>query len=741
MFICNKFKMSMLKKLLNPLTVKNNEVFLTLLMLISFSFSFSQLTINTPTLGGFNQVCASPTFNTYSVSFSFSPVANLQAGNIFTVQLSDASGSFANPTILATSTETTSPVTVSFPFPVSVNGTNYKIRIRSSAPSSTSPSSVSFSANYAVYNQPFTINNNVQNQAVCSSSNFVLSVDSGANSPLVFSELVYKWYRNNIVIAGEILPNLTITQPGNYFAKVDYGTCNLNAYSNVVTVSITQAETLSISSQNNSTHVCPVDGLLLTGEIAGSGYLFQWYKNGEMLSGETNVICNATMAGEYYLIATKNACVFTSNSIILTEDSIDATLDTGTEINLLPGESKILTATTNAVNSTYKWYKDAVLISGETSNTLNITQTGVYKVIVKQNTGCALEKEASTLVSAPTSYSLIIKHDASYVECQNESETVNIDSFEYISSLGTFDVPSAIPLTYKWFKNNIEIAGATNSTYTISNTTENGDYSLEISFIDGQNIFSNSLNVKIKINETIEVSSDGAFLCDTNASVTLTSSITDTVYNYEWFEESSATVLGTNSSYEATLSGNYYVTLSLNGCEISSNLIPVENIDASLMSTNYDEAILIDEGEEITIIASGMDSYQWFINDNLISSTEELTINQEAEVELIGTFGGCEISKIFTINYNPLAFNLVVPNTITPNNDGINDTWILTEEFAYQNDVEVVIFSSNKQVVYQTTNYQNNWPLESIIKRNSIFYYKILKNNSIVQQGTLSVIQ
>jgi len=125
----------------------------------------------------------------------------------------------------------------------------------------------------------------------------------------------------------------------------------------------------------------------------------------------------------------------------------------------------------------------------------------------------------------------------------------------------------------------------------------------------------------------------------------------------------------------------------------------------------------------------------------LESSTNEINISQESIIQLIAQINGCEIIKDFTVLLQPKMFSAFIPNTITPNNDGRNDTWIITEEYAYQNDVEIVIFSSNQQVVFRTSDYQNNWPLEPIAKNNKIFYYKILKNNSTLQKGTISVIQ
>ena len=729
----------MLQKLIAPLALLNKRVFLTIALLISCIFASGQITINTPTLG-FSQVCASTTFNTYNLSFSFSPTSNLGSGNIFTVELSNPSGSFVTPTVLTTTSATTSPVNVSFPFPTDVNGTSYRIRIKSSSPVSTSPSSIAFAANYAVYNQPFTINNNVSNQAICSSSNFSLSIDSGPNSPLNFSQLTYIWYKNNNVISGQTTSSLPVTEAGNYYVRVDYGTCNLNAYSNVVTINVTPAEILTISSQGNGTNICPSTGLLLSSMIASSGYVYQWYRNNVIITGATNATYTATQQGTYSLVASNSECTITSNVLVLTENSFTLSIDSGVEINLLPGQTKTIICTTNASNPSYTWFRNNTLLTGQTGSALSITQTGTYKVIVKQNTGCVIEKEASTLVTAPTSYNLSIIYSSDYIDCEKITETLTINSFEAISSLGTNPVPTNIGVTYRWFKNGSVISGATSTSYTISNYLNSDTYHAEAKFTDGQIILSNNLDVKLKIDETINLSTDG-ILCNTNTTVAISSSVTNPILTYQWFKDGESTVLGTNTNYDASEVGNYYLKISFFGCELNSSLISVETIDESILVTNYDEEIFINEGEEITITASGADSYEWYIGGVLESSINQINVNQETVIELIADSNGCEITRTFTVVFQPQVFSAVIPNTITPNNDGRNDTWIITEEYAYQNDIEIVIFSSNQQVVYRTKDYQNNWPLEPIAKNNKIFYYKILKNNSTLRKGTISVIQ
>ncbi len=47
---------------------------------------YAQIVIGTPSLG-FTQACASSTFNTYNVTFTFSPTSSLNATNQFKIEL------------------------------------------------------------------------------------------------------------------------------------------------------------------------------------------------------------------------------------------------------------------------------------------------------------------------------------------------------------------------------------------------------------------------------------------------------------------------------------------------------------------------------------------------------------------------------------------------------------------------------------------------------------------------------
>jgi hypothetical protein len=128
-----------------------NFTLITILFSIALCFTqnmTAQIVIGTPSLG-FSQACASSSFNTYNVTFTFSPETSLGASNQFIIELSDSSGSFSNPTVVFTSNAgavTTSPATLSFALPNTTAGEAYKLRVKSTNPVASSSNSIAFAA-------------------------------------------------------------------------------------------------------------------------------------------------------------------------------------------------------------------------------------------------------------------------------------------------------------------------------------------------------------------------------------------------------------------------------------------------------------------------------------------------------------------------------------------------------------------------------------------------------------------
>ncbi|GGK31873.1 adhesin SprC [Yeosuana aromativorans] len=367
----------------------------------------AQIVISTPTLG-FSQACASPSFNTYYTTFTFSPDTALGSTNQFIIELSDENGSFTNATTIYTSAQgavTTSPATLGFSMPTTIAGESFKIRIKSTDPVATSTGSVSFAAYYKIQDTPFTINNLVSTGVYCSGGSYLLTIDNPGDasndSPLQYSSLTFNWYKETsqttsvFVASGE---TLSVNQPGTYFVETNYGSCTSNSYSNRVTVSEASSGTSASVNSSLGNPYCSSLGATTLSTINGNSY--QWYKDGKEISGATNQTYVTNESGNYTVTVDLGNCS-TNASIDLQNTDFTSSIDVPENNSLYAGETLIVTVTTDATNPEFKWYLNDAIISGATSNSYEVTQIGNYKVVVSQTSGCLSSQEFAFSVNEP----------------------------------------------------------------------------------------------------------------------------------------------------------------------------------------------------------------------------------------------------------------------------------------------------------------------------------------------------
>ena len=360
----------------------------------------AQIAIGVPNLG-FNRACASETFNTYNVTFVFSPESELSATNQFKIEMSDATGNFSNATVVFTSQPgavTTSPATLSFALPETIAGEKYKLRVKSTAPAATSSNSAVFAAYYKIQDSGFTINNLVSKGAYCTGGSYLLTIDNpgtGSNdSPLNYPSLTYRWYRETsattTVYVGEG-PKLSVSQPGKYFVKTNYGTCTSNSYSNRVEISeVTSGATDATIVSSLGNPFCSENGMTTLSTMSGVSY--QWFKNGVAIAGATNQLYQTKVSGTFSVKVDLGSCS-ASGSIELISKGFESTLNVNEVNQMDSGESLTATVSTNATNPKFQWYLNGTLISGAAAASYEASAFGNYKVVIIQTTGCVVFKE------------------------------------------------------------------------------------------------------------------------------------------------------------------------------------------------------------------------------------------------------------------------------------------------------------------------------------------------------------
>ena len=344
-------------------------------------------------------------FNEYNATFSY---VNFPVGTEFVVELSDESGSFTNPVattkISFVDTPASQQQTIKFAVPTDLKGSDtHSIRIKSNL-ATASPSGkfrnsqnvTEFPIYYRTYVESFTINDKSGTAMICSGGSLSLSVDKStptAPSPADFPNLKYKWFKDDVAIAGQSGTTLIVNTPGVYYAQVDYGGClDENFSSNRVTVtSSSSGGGVTISSSLGNPFCSNGTGTVLT---ATSGNSYVWKKDGTVISGVTTRSYTTNESGVYTVDVDFGGCKATG-SINLSSNGFDASIDVAETTTIEEGETLNVSITTDATSPTFQWYLNGNPINGATANSYLIAVRGNYRVVISQASGCVATKEFS----------------------------------------------------------------------------------------------------------------------------------------------------------------------------------------------------------------------------------------------------------------------------------------------------------------------------------------------------------
>ncbi len=709
---------------------------------------------NLPGNSPWTAICASASFNEFYAEVSWAG-ASANAGNTFYLELSDSNGDFSNPLELVSTTanNTTNPFTIAFSIPTDIKGNDYKMRVRSTDPVQTSPESQVYSMYYMGVTHNLNISENgdgVPPGTICASNPITLRVDNIAN-PETYR---YIWYRSGTLLPSETSSTINVSQSGMYFALIDYGpicTGSGNTESNIIDVTIGGGGQNASTVSAPKTTLCAGEIVTLSSSITDPSNNYQWYKDGDLISGATSTTYNVNAAspgfeGGYAVeISATGLCSERSEELVITNaDNFEIFLDPGTEMVLLPGESKNIVVSTSAVNPRYEWFMNGTSL-GITTASITINQPGSYHAVITQDGGACpgtVQNSDTITVVSPTSFEFIIEYAGAYEACANSDLVMHLATINAVMNNGDkLDVTTDIAsdFSYQWIKDGNSISGATSQNISLSNPQENGLYALE-GVLSGFSTTSNALSVQLKSDENLQISSNGTVFCSGGDAIVLSTPTSLDGENFSWHKDGSP-YNDTDTSLIVTEIGEYELIIQGTACPLTSNKIEIIQMDASVIKIDQGESIVFPEGGTVTVNASGGTSYRWINQDNVeVGTGSSLTLTEVGEYILFATIDNCEVSKSFTASYLE-SFN--VPNVITPNGDGANDQWVIPNSYSNRPDVRVIIYDDKGSELLNQTEYKNNWPesTTSFLANNMVFYYVIKNESKTIKQGTITVIK
>lgn len=194
----------------------------------------------------------------------------------------------------------------------------------------------------------------------CQGGSVSLQANTGTN-------LSYAWLRNGTQVGTG--SSLNATQSGSYQLLVT-GAGNCTDTSQAIQINVTAIPSASITITGNST-LCTGDSAILSATSPGTGWTFQWSKDGTNIIGATSSSLVAREGGNYRLVVSDNGCNATSSPFVI----VGVTSPASPQLSL---SSTADTVFSNATG-THQWFQDGVLLAGETSNRLLIFQNGSYQ--------------------------------------------------------------------------------------------------------------------------------------------------------------------------------------------------------------------------------------------------------------------------------------------------------------------------------------------------------------------------
>jgi len=393
-------------------------------------------------------LCPGDTFSViYATTYPF------KTGNVFTVQLSDGSGSFANPdTVGSLSAVTGDTITCVVPIDASL-GTNYRLRIRA-----TNPARISAPGAQAIkINTPPALNA-ANNTPICKGDTIELTVNASYTTGVSFS-----WTGPGSYSGSGQTPvrlNAAHADTGDYVVTANIAGC---LSKDTTRVSLYPDPVAPTASSNSP--VCPGATIDLSATSSTSGVTYSWTGPGSFSSNAQNPsIINAGSghAGTYSVTVTSpQGCVSLPATTNVQVYITTAMPTAGSNSPLCTGQDLQLTAST-VTGATYTW-QGPVSYSSNTQNPsisyVSKNMAGKYYVTATIN-GC----------TSPADTVDVVVNDGPQIGIY-PSPYDSICPGGNLTFVAVTSNTGSSPVQYQWLKNGQPFSGANSVTWNTGNIT------------------------------------------------------------------------------------------------------------------------------------------------------------------------------------------------------------------------------------------------------------------------------
>ncbi|MCB9198522.1 MAG: gliding motility-associated C-terminal domain-containing protein [Flavobacteriales bacterium] len=571
--------------------------------------------------------------------------------------------------------------------------------------------------------------------SVCPGGSVTLTVNGGT---LVTGD-VWTWYEGGCGAGTSVGTGNNITLnpsvASTYYVRAE-GTCGVTSCASA-SVSMNTVSTDPTGITASSTAICVGQSTVLnvSGGTLGTGANWQWYQGscGGGPVGSGNSISVSPTATTTYFVRAEGTCGnsnCTSVTISVGAGVADPTTAFSSSNNICPGDEIDLTVIGQALPSAYSyvWYTGAcgaVPVGVGDVLTLSPTATETYYVRAVGTCGSTACADVTvTVLDGSISADGIAVSNNNF--CLGESTTLTVDG-GYLTS----------GAQWMWYENSCGGTAIGSGTAVSVQPANSSSYYVRA---EGGTCGNTScVDVFISVIETIVHINPYDTLCGIGPSFRLLGG-----------EPAGGNYSGngvSNNVFDPSTAGVgvhpiTYTYTADNGCQnsVMTNIV-VESTDLTA-TVNVDQLPCSQGGTTLSINAKGGNgflSYSWS------NGTYEPTVQFASE----GTYycyikdgEGC-VAKSDEVEVTDEMECIEIPNTFTPNEDGINDTWNL--DFTAYSDVNLIVFSKWGREVYATGDKEIHWDglSPSGAKLPSGVYYYVLELNGgeIKQSGFITLLR
>lgn len=449
--------------------------------------------------------------------------------------------------------------------------------------------------------------------------------------------------------------------------------------------------------------ICFGDTFTLDATESGSN-TYQWFKNGNLIAGETNATYTVSDAGTYSVeinlgssgcIATGEAVIEYANPPLLNDPTVLIQCDPdndGTTTFDLDTITNIVTLGNSQLSAVayYETFSNA-------QNQLNpIQNSSAYQSI----SGKQLTARAVNSYGCPgyATVTLTISNNAMatqnpVVSCDQLGAQDGITSFD-LSQQATPQIVSGLPsgLIVEYYGSPSDAVMQNNqlpNNFTNSTSNQQIIYGRIVNGPDCVGI----IPVTLVINTIQDFAAEDAFLCEGNP---ITLSVANTFASYLWNTGDTGNTL--------TVSGpdTYSVTVTdTNGCTATKTFNVSGSGIGTITSISIDD--FAGENNSISVSYSGLGVYEFSVDGSNFQDSPIFNDLSEGEYFVyIRDKNGCGTPPptfIYVLDY---------PKFFTPNNDGFHDLWYI-KNLQSRHDAVVTIFDRYGKLIYSFDNDGIGW--------------------------------